>query len=184
MSVAELLLPAGSDTPLGVEIVTVFVRVPELVDTVPDTMNVTEPPTGRSIGALMLPLPFDGQLALPVDEQVQLTPLSPLGMMSETNAAETDDGPALLATIVYVTAEPDDFVEAPSVIVTDRSALGGVVVVGGMVVVVGARVVVGTGAALPTFSLMVVPGNTESVDGMLCEMTCPSSGESIATVTN
>ena len=76
VSVAELLLPAGSDTPLGVEMVTVFVSVPELVDTVPDTMNVTEPPAGRSIGALMLPLPFDGQLALPVDEHVQVTPLS------------------------------------------------------------------------------------------------------------
>ena len=100
LSDAELLLPAGSVTPLGVEIVTVFVKVPELADTVPETMNVTEPPTGRSIAALMLPLPFDGQFALPVAEHVHVTPLSPLGMMSDTNAAETDDGPALLATIV------------------------------------------------------------------------------------
>ena len=64
-----------------------------------------------------------------------------------------------------------------------RSAVGGAVVggvVGGMVV---ATVVVGAGAALPTWSLIVVPGATSSVDGMLCEMTMPSCTEPVATGT-
>src|SRR3954453_15160455 len=68
-------------------------------------------------------------------------------------------------------------------IVTPKSALGGVVVVGGIVVVVGATGGVGAGAALPTCSLMVVPGSTDSPPGMLCEITMPSWFEPVATGT-
>ena len=100
VSVAELLLDAGSDTPPGVAIDTVFVRFPDDAATVPLTVNVTELPTGRSTVVLMLPLPLDGQLAPPLLVHVHVTPLSPLGMMSETNAEVTGDGPELLATIV------------------------------------------------------------------------------------
>src|SRR3954451_22095953 len=82
-----------------------------------------------------------------------------------------------------MTVDPDGFELAPSVIVTAKSAAGGVVVVGGMVVVVGARGVVGAGAALPTCNLIVVPGSTDSPPGMLCEITMPSWLEPVATGT-
>ena len=100
LSVAELFAAAGSLTPLGVVIVTVLLRVPDAWETVPLTVNVTDPPAGMSTGVLMLPFPLAGQLALPLAEHVHVTPLRPLGMMSETNAPVTDTGPELLAMIV------------------------------------------------------------------------------------
>ena len=62
-----------------------------------------------------------------------------------------------------------------------KSAVGGAV--WSAATVVGGTVVVGAGAALPTWSRIVVPGATSSVDGMLCEMTMPSCTEPIATGT-
>ncbi|MEO8264285.1 MAG: hypothetical protein ABI706_02120, partial [Ilumatobacteraceae bacterium] len=44
--------------------------------------------------------------------------------MSVTVAAVTADGPALLATTVYVTDVPGTSVNEPSVFVIDRSAVG------------------------------------------------------------
>jgi hypothetical protein len=99
-SVAELLLGWTSDTPPGPEIVTVLTRFPDEIDTVPVTVKVTDPPTGRSTDELMLPLPFAGQLAPPLAEHVHVTPLRPLGMMSDTNEDAAGDGPVFLPTMV------------------------------------------------------------------------------------
>ena len=97
---AELLLGCTSETPPGPEIVTVLTRFPVEIDTVPVTVNVTDPPTGRSTDELMLPLPLAGQLAPPLAVHSQVTPLRPLGMMSDTNEDAAGDGPVFLPTIV------------------------------------------------------------------------------------
>ena len=92
----------------------------------------------------------------------------PLGGLLIT--ALSREGP-LFVTVIVKTTLPDGVVWVIGAI--DSSADGMVVVVAGSVVVVDV-VVVGAGAALPTSSRIVVPGSTDSVVGMLWEMTMPS----------
>jgi hypothetical protein len=85
-------------------------------------MNVAVPLTGRFTLLLMLPEPDAGQLAPPAPAQVQLQ-LSVPGNVSVTVAPLTVFGPALLATIVYVTGNPGVPTVTPSVIVMPRLEL-------------------------------------------------------------
>ena len=55
---------------------------------------------------------------------VHVAPESEDGRVSVTVAPVTEDGPLLVATIVYVTGVPATSVAAPSVLVIDRSAVG------------------------------------------------------------
>lgn len=101
VSVAELFAGVGSVTPPGAATVAVLTRLPVAdAEIVAETVNVAEPPTGRSTEALMSPLPLAGQAAPLLAEHVQVTPVSAAGIVSATVAAVTADGPALLATIV------------------------------------------------------------------------------------
>ncbi len=100
VSVALLLPGVGSVTPPGTVMVAVFTREPVAVaDTVPVTVKVAVPPTGRSTSAEMFPVPLAGQLAPPAVAQVHVTPVSSAGKASATVAPTTALGPALLATI-------------------------------------------------------------------------------------
>jgi hypothetical protein len=125
VSVAELLPGVGSVTPPGTAIAAVLMRLP-VADAliVAVTVNVAAAPTGRFNEALMLPLPLAGHEAPPLVEHVHVTPLNAAGIVSVTVAAVTADGPALLATIVYVTDVPGTSVATPSVLVITRSAVG------------------------------------------------------------
>ncbi len=98
LSVA-LLLPAGSFTPSGAEIVAVLLMVPAPV-TVAVTVNVAAPPESRSTVALMSPAPPAGQAEPAVAVQVQVAALNCAGNTSVTVAAVTALGPVLLATMV------------------------------------------------------------------------------------
>src|SRR6267378_8190713 len=104
LSVA-LLLPAGSFTPAGAVTVAVFVIVPVPV-TVAVAVNVAVPPLSRLTLALRFPLPLAGQLDPADAAHVHVTPLSCAGKLSVTVAPTTALGPALLATIVYVSVPP------------------------------------------------------------------------------
>ena len=66
----------------------------------PLTVNVTVPPTGRFTESLMLPLPLAGHVPPVAPVHVQVTPLNAAGMLSTTVAAVTAEGPVLVATIV------------------------------------------------------------------------------------
>ena len=69
--------------------------------TVPVTVNVAVPPTGRSTVALMLPdARRAAHVAPPAPTQVQVAPVSAAGNVSVTVAPVTADGPAFAATIV------------------------------------------------------------------------------------
>jgi hypothetical protein len=92
--------------------------------TVAVSVNVAVPPTARSTTALMSPLPPAGHVDPALAAQVQVAPVSDAGRRSWTTAPTEADGPALVATIVYVTGVPGTDVAAPSVFVTDRSAVG------------------------------------------------------------
>src|SRR3970040_2234631 len=74
--------------------------------------------------APMFPLPAAGQLEPPDAAQVQVTELSCAGNTSLTVAPTTALGPALLATIVYVSVPPWLTPVTPSVFVIARSAVG------------------------------------------------------------
>src|SRR5437016_5569800 len=104
LSVAELF-PAGSFTPAGAVTVATLVSVPVPV-TVAVAVKVAVPPTSRLMLAFRLPLPLAGQLDPADAAHVQVTPVSWAGNASLTVAPVTALGPALLATIVYVTLAP------------------------------------------------------------------------------
>ena len=126
MSVAELFPGTESVTPDGAAIEAVLTRLPVAVaTTVAVTVNVADAPTGMSTVVLMLPLPLPAAHdAPPLVEHVHVTPLNVAGIVSVTGAATTAEGPALPATIVYVTEVPGTSVAAPSVLVIDRFAVG------------------------------------------------------------
>src|SRR5438552_1059229 len=75
----------------------------------------------------MLPAPAAVQAPPPAPAQVHTAPVSAAGTGSDIVAPVTAVGPALLATIVYVTACPAETVVWPSVFVIDRSAAGMIV---------------------------------------------------------
>ncbi len=122
LSVA-LLLPAGSLVPTGALIVAVLLMVPAPV-AVAVTVNVALPPLSRSTVALRSPAPLAGQDEPGVAAQVQVAPLNCAGITSVTVAPVTALGPALLATMVYVTVPPWLTLVSPSVLVIARSAVG------------------------------------------------------------
>ena len=126
VSVAELFAGVGSVTPAGTATVAVLTRVPVAVaTTVAEIVNVAVAPTGRSTVVAMLPLPLPAAHdPPPAGTHVHVTPLNDAGIVSVTVAADTADGPALLATTVYVTDVPGTSVNEPSVFVIDRSAVG------------------------------------------------------------
>src|SRR6185369_14810895 len=97
----ELSLPeTGSTVPGGGVTVAVFDSEPVAdADSVPVTMNVAVPPTGKLTSALMSPVPDDGQDP-PVDAlQVHVTLVSDDGMLSTTAALDTAEGPRLVTTM-------------------------------------------------------------------------------------
>ena len=101
VSVAELFAGVGSVTVAGAAIVAVLTRLPVAeAFTVPVTVNVVVPPTGRSTDAEMLPLPLAGHEAPPVAAQDHVALVRIAGSVSVTVAAVTADGPVLVATIV------------------------------------------------------------------------------------
>jgi len=100
-SVAELL-PAGSLMPPGAAIVAVLLIVPAPL-AVAVTVKVALPPLSRSTLAARFPLPLAGQTDPPLAAQVQVADDNWAGNTSVTVAPVTAVGPALLATIVYVT---------------------------------------------------------------------------------
>ncbi len=101
VSVAELLPGLGSVTPAGAVIVAVLTSVPvAAADTVPLSVNVALPPTGRLTLALMLPEPAAGQVPPPAPTHVHAAPRIVAGTVSATVAPVTPLGPLLLATIV------------------------------------------------------------------------------------
>ena len=123
-SVAALLAGFGSVTPTGTLTDTELVIEPVAdVDTVPLMVKVAAPPTARSTVVLMLPDPEAAHVP-PAAEQVQVAPRMDAGMTSTTAAPTTLDGPAFDTTIVYDTGVPGTSDTTPSVLVTDRSALG------------------------------------------------------------
>src|ERR1700751_4740542 len=96
VSVAVLLAVLESVVPAGAVTVAVFTRLPVAEDrAVPDTVKTTElagPPCGILTVALrLLPEPLPPLLteALPVVEEVQVTPVSVDGMVSATVAPVT-----------------------------------------------------------------------------------------------
>jgi hypothetical protein len=101
VSVAELLPEAGSVIPAPTETVAVFASDPVAPGaTVPLTVNVAVPPTGRSTEALMLPLPDAGHAAPPLAAHVHVAPVNAAGNVSVTLDAGAADGPAFEATMV------------------------------------------------------------------------------------
>ena len=124
-SVAELLPGVGSVTPAGAVTVAVLISVPEAAaESVAVSVKVTLAPAGRLTLALMLPDPDAGQVPPPAPTQVHAAPVSTAGTVSVTVPPVTPLGPALLATIVYVTGLPGTAVADPSVFVIERSAVG------------------------------------------------------------
>ncbi len=119
VSVAELLAGVGSVTPTGGVMDAVLTRLPVApAAMVPVTVNVAVAPTGRSTVVLMLPLPLPAAHdPPPAGTHVQVTPTSDTGTVSVTLAAVTADGPALEASIVYVT-------DVPGTAVVDAVGLG------------------------------------------------------------
>ena len=125
VSVAVLLAGVGSVTEAGAAMVAVLATVPVApAEIVPVSVNVAVPPGIRLTLALMLPLPEAGQLEPTLAVHVHVAPAMLAGTVSATVAAVTDEGPALEATIVYVTEVPGTSPAEPSVLVIDRSAVG------------------------------------------------------------
>src|SRR5262245_19932579 len=83
-------------------------------------------PAGSSVTVVEIdPAPEGAAQLEPADAaQVQVTPESAAGKVSVTVAAVAVLGPALLATIVYVTGVPGTAAAWPSVLVTARSPRG------------------------------------------------------------
>ena len=149
VSVAELSAPLGSLLPAGAAIVAMLTNDPVAVGEMGAvTVNVAVPATARSTLALMLPLPDAGQLEPAEAEHVQVAPTIDAGNVSATVAAVITDGPAFVATIVYVTLCPGIAEATPSVLVIDRSPVGVSVSVSVAELLPGVGSVTGAGAAM------------------------------------
>jgi hypothetical protein len=130
VSVAELLPAAGSVVPTATTTVAVLANEPVAVDAmVAVRVNVAVPLGNRSIVALMLPLPDTGHVEPAEAEHVHVAPDRDAGTVSVTVEPIAADGPALDATIVYVTDVPGISVALPSVLVMETSARRVMVVV-------------------------------------------------------
>jgi hypothetical protein len=84
---------------------------------------VIELPAGKLTDSFNAPLPEVNPVAPPEVTALHELVVIPVGNGSAMVAPFTLLGPALLATIVYVTLLPGVYVLDPSVLVTDRSAL-------------------------------------------------------------
>ena len=125
VSVAELLPGVGSVAPPGRATLAVLESVPvDVGTTVALTVNVAVPPDRTLMLAEMLPDPDAGHDDPADAVHVHVTPVSDAGIVSVTVAPVIADGPAFDTTIVYVSADPANTLESPSVLVIDRSALG------------------------------------------------------------
>jgi hypothetical protein len=123
--VALLLAGDGSTRP-DVPVVTPAVLTTVPVDdgtTVPVIMKVAVPPTARSTGVAIEPVPLAAlhdDPALAAHDHVTLA--SPSGTASLTSAPVASLGPPLLTTIVHVIVDPSVTSGALGVFDTDRSA--------------------------------------------------------------
>ena len=108
VSVAVLFARLGSVTPAGAVTVAVFVRGPVAFAAIVETaVNVAVPPTGSVTWEFILPVPFAVPQVPPAPPvHVHDTDEIPPGKVSVTVAPTTASGPALDATIVYVTVPP------------------------------------------------------------------------------
>jgi uncharacterized membrane protein len=124
VSVAELF-PVASTVPVGAVTVAVFTTLPVAVAaTVAFNVYVAVPLGNKlTVVSLMLPVPDAAQAEPAVATQVHVALINEAGNESATVAPVTADGPALVATIVYVTAVPGIFEATPSVLVMLRSAV-------------------------------------------------------------
>ncbi len=107
--------------PAGTPIVAQFVIVPNRAVTVKVLVKVAVPPGGR----LAVPVRFPDPPAMQPPagaEQAHVPPVRPAGTVSVTGALVTELGPALDATIVYVTVSPVTTEVTPSVFVMLRLA--------------------------------------------------------------
>ena len=102
VSVAELLAGTGSVMPDPTDTEAELVSDPvAAAATVPVTVKVVVPPTGRLTVALMFPLPdAAGHVAPPVVAHVHVAPVSAAGNVSVIVEPGAADGPALDAMIV------------------------------------------------------------------------------------
>jgi hypothetical protein len=125
VSVAELLPGVGSVVPLGTVIVAVFANEPvDAAETAAVSVYVTVAPTAKFTVSEMLPVPLAVQLAPELATHVHVAPLNEAGSESATIAPTTFEGPAFVATIVYVTVWPGVAEADESVLVIWRSAFG------------------------------------------------------------
>jgi hypothetical protein len=142
VSVAVLLPGVASETVAGTATVAVLASEPDAAAlSVATTVYVAVPLTARLAVVLMLPLPDAATQVDPaVATHVQVAPVSVAGNVSVIVAPVTNDGPLLVATIVYVTPLPAVTVATPSVLVIERSAAGANVLVSVAVLLPGASV--------------------------------------------
>jgi hypothetical protein len=125
VSVALLLAVAGSVAPPPTVAVAVFLRVPIAAgEMVQVAVYVAEPPTGKLAVLLMLPDPDAAQIPPPAPKQVHVAPVHTAGNVSATVTLDALEGPALLATIAYVTDVPGTLLVVPSVFVIPTLAWG------------------------------------------------------------
>src|SRR2546425_621249 len=121
-------------------------------------MNVAVPPASRLTLAFRLPLPLAGQLDPAEAAHVQVTPATWAGKLSVTVAPATALGPALLATIVYVSVAPWLTAVTPSVFEIARSAVGVITVLLSVAELFPAGSFVPAGAVtVATFVIVPVP---------------------------
>ena len=124
VSVAVLLPGVGSVVPVGAAMVAVFAKVPVAEAlTVAVSVYVAVAPSGRLMVSLMFPVPDAAQVAPAVATQVHAAAVSDAGSVSVMVAPTTFDGPAFVATMVYVTAVPGVSVAEESDLLIVRSAV-------------------------------------------------------------
>ena len=100
-SVAELLAAFVSVTPSGAATAAVLLRVPVALAAITSvTVNVAVAPTGRLTVALIDPVPDAGHDAPALAVQLQVIEVTPVGIVSVTDAPSAVDGPVFVATIV------------------------------------------------------------------------------------
>ena len=147
VSVPELLPRVGSVVSDGGAIDAVLESEPVATwETVAVIVYVAVPPTSNDALSLIDPLPDAAQLEPEVAEHVHVAPVSDDDKRSDVTAPTTLDGPALVATIVYVTVWPGTAVGEPSVFVTERSATRASVSVSVAVLLAGVGSVTPVGA--------------------------------------
>ena len=167
-SVAALFATLVSVTPSGAATVAELVNEPVAeVEIAAVTVKVTEPPTGRLTLLLIEPLPDAGHVAPPAPVHVHVIDVTPEGIVSATVAPVTVDGPALVATIVYVVDWPGTAVTVPSVFVIVRSVWGVTVVTSVAELLAGVGSVTDPGSAMLAVLVIVPVADATTVPEMV-----------------